>query len=59
MGRLGIAFGPCVSHDHGFPWGQLVTGAILVLPKTVGRATSGRIWEKIAGIMPGSKGGDG
>ena len=54
LARLGIHFGPCVD-GHGFPWGQLITGGILVMPKTLGRATSGRVWEGIAGLIPGRK----
>lgn len=53
LSRLGVTFGPC--HEHGFPWGQVIAGSILVLPKTVGRATAGKVWNKIASAVPGKK----
>lgn len=37
---------PC-STDHAFPWGLLIICACLVLPKTVGRASAGAVWQAI------------
>lgn len=35
--------------NQGFPWELLTLCAALVVPKTVGRATAGRIWDKLPG----------
>lgn len=48
--------------EGGFPWGVAMVIAALVLPKTVGRATSGRVWSALSGLAPrvggrGSQGG--
>lgn len=29
---------------HAFPWAAFIVGAICVAPKTLGRATAGKIW---------------
>lgn len=42
--RVGVSLGEC-GHSHGIPWGLAIISGALVLPKTVGRATAGRIWE--------------
>lgn len=36
-----------------FPWANLIIGAICVLPKTVGRATAGRVWDVLANRIGG------
>jgi hypothetical protein len=43
-----IAFTTAPS-GHGFPWGVVILVAALVLPKTVGRATAGKVWDVIGG----------
>lgn len=47
--NAGYIVGPCKNLSSGFPWEFLVSGAMLALPKIVGRATAGRVWEKLAG----------
>jgi hypothetical protein len=51
---VGVEILPAVLHslgkagapgDHEFPWGVVILVAALVLPKTVGRATAGKVWE--------------
>lgn len=38
----------CAMPIHaGLPWGVVIIVGILVAPKTVGRATTGRIWESV------------
>lgn len=32
--------------SHGIPWGVVIVVGACVLPKTVGRASAGRIWER-------------
>jgi hypothetical protein len=32
----------------GFPWALAIVMAVLAAPKTLGRATSGRLWEALA-----------
>jgi len=49
MKNAGYIVGPCKNLSSGFPWEFLVSGAMLALPKIVGRATAGRVWEKLAG----------
>jgi len=42
--------GRCEQHaDTGLPWGLIVIVTASVLPKTIGRATAGSVWSKIAG----------
>ena len=48
--RLGA--GDAVS---GVPWVNLAILGVCVLPKTVGRATAGRVWDAIAGRFGGPK----
>ena len=47
--NAGYIVGPCKNLSSGFPWEFLVSGAMLALPKIIGRATAGRVWEKLAG----------
>jgi len=42
----GVLVGPL---NQGFPWEFVILCAVLVVPKTVGRATAGRIWDKLPG----------
>jgi len=43
--------GRCGDHiDAGFPWGLVVIVSASVVPKTIGRATAGDVWSKLAGI---------
>lgn len=45
------ALGKCTAPPndaHGIPWGVIIAAGILVLPKTVSRATYGKIWDTIA-----------
>lgn len=59
MKNAGYIIGPCRDHQSGFPWEFLVSGAMLALPKIVGRATAGRVWEKLAGRGGTPSGGEG
>ena len=34
-------------HRHQFPWAFILSCGLLVLPKTVGRATAGKVWGAI------------
>lgn len=38
--------------NHPFPWAAFIIGAICVAPKTLGRATAGRIWGMVARKPP-------
>ena len=33
---------------HGVPWGVVILVGAMVLPKTIGRATAGKVWERFA-----------
>jgi len=59
MKNAGYIVGPCKNLVNGFPWEFIASGAFLALPKIVGRATAGRIWERLAGrgAPPTSNGG--
>lgn len=35
------------AHKHGIPWGFFMGCGLLVLPKVLGRATAGKVWEAI------------
>lgn len=37
---------------HAFPWAAFIVGAICVAPKTLGRATAGKIWGTFGGRTP-------
>lgn len=37
---------------HPFPWAAFIIGAICVAPKTLGRATAGRIWGVMGARIP-------
>lgn len=43
--------------DRPFPWALLIVMALLAAPKTIGRASAGRVWAAIAGLIPGRRGG--
>lgn len=46
----GYILGPCQNlHAPGFPWEFVVSGGTFALPKIIGRATAGRVWERLAG----------
>ncbi len=45
----GYIVGPCKNLANGFPWEFVVSGGTFALPKVIGRATAGRVWEKLAG----------
>jgi hypothetical protein len=49
----GIAFGKCEAPD-GIPWVTVLIFMGCVAPKTLGRATAGKLWEKIP-IIGGGK----
>jgi hypothetical protein len=44
--EAGWQMGPCQTNG-GIPWVTLAVFVGCVLPKTLGRATAGKIWEKI------------
>lgn len=46
----------CHSANAGFPWETGALMLLLILPKTVGRATAGKVWETIAGKWGGGGG---
>lgn len=52
--RIGLHFGDH-QEDHGMPWGIIVILAICVAPKTVGKATSGKIWSVLAARFGGAR----
>lgn len=35
--------------DQAFPWELVILVSSLIVPKTIGRATAGRIWDKLPG----------
>lgn len=41
------------AHSRGIPWGLVIIVGALVLPKTLGRATAGKIWQ--AGVVAALK----
>ena len=45
----GFKLGPCGKDPTGFPWEFVILCSVLVIPKTVGRATAGGIWDKLPG----------
>ena len=47
---VGYSLGEC-KPDTGIPWVTLSILFACVLPKTVGRATAGKAWESIAGLI--------
>lgn len=53
LNHAGISLGSCTP-SSGFPWITLVIFVGCVLPKTVGRASAGKVWELIGGRI-GSK----
>lgn len=44
----GYIIGPCRNLDDGFPWEFVILCAVLVVPKTIGRRTAGKIWGSVA-----------
>ena len=46
-----VVFAEILKPDPGraFPWGVMILVGACVAPKTLGRATAGRIWDRIAG----------
>jgi len=37
----------------GIPWGLLIVMAVLVAPKTLGRATAGKVWDAVSARLKG------
>lgn len=56
LGELAIHVS-LAKRGSGFPYITVILVLALVLPKTVGRATTGRVWEKLADRF-GSGGAD-
>lgn len=50
--RVGWCHGDCTK-DPGFPWVTITFAAMCILPKMLGRATSGKIWELAASRFGG------
>lgn len=40
---------------HHFPWALLIVMSILAAPKTLGRASAGKVWERLADMLPSKK----
>jgi hypothetical protein len=55
--RIGLKVGEC-AYDSNFPWGLVVLVCALVLPKTLGRATAGKVWSFVGSRISGSKSND-
>lgn len=34
--------------DHGIPWGVVIVVTACVVPKTIGRVTAGKVWDRFA-----------
>lgn len=49
---VGLCPGPCPVHVS-FPWGLAASMGICALPKYLGRGTAGKVWQTIAGKIPG------
>jgi hypothetical protein len=58
LARVGVRIGEHAP-DASFPWGLLIVMAVLAAPKTVGRASAGRVWDAVAGMLPGRRSGGG
>lgn len=56
LARIGVRLGPHAP-DTSFPWGLLIVMAVLAAPKTLGRASAGRVWDAIGGLLPGRRSG--
>lgn len=54
--HVGVTFGKG-DHNDSFPWGVLIMVVTFSLPKILGRATAGRIWEKVGDSLPGARKG--
>lgn len=52
-----LARGGFLTHSEhaGFPWVTIIIFAGCVLPKTLGRATAGRVWDALASKVGSSK----
>lgn len=50
--HAGISFGKCEPAD-GIPWVTVMIFAGCVAPKTLGRATAGKVWDVVAGRFGG------
>jgi hypothetical protein len=55
--HAGVKLGSCVEfggpwYNH-VPWFNLVVLLVCILPKTIGRATAGKVWETLANKVPG------
>jgi hypothetical protein len=48
----GVVFGKCEA-ESGFPWITVIIFLGCVLPKTVGRATAGAVWQTISQKLGG------
>lgn len=48
----GFKLGDCPT-EHSFPWVTLSILACCVAPKTLGRATAGKVWSGLSNILPG------
>jgi len=55
LSRIGLTLGDQAHADHGIPWGLVIIIGVCVLPKTVGKATSGRLWDALASRVSGAK----
>lgn len=54
LSRLGLCpfVDRCAATSPSFPWGLAITQLSLVLPKTLGRATAGKIWSGVVAGLP-------
>lgn len=41
--------------DRPFPWVLLIVMSILAAPKTLGRMTAGKVWDRLVGMLPSRK----
>lgn len=53
--KLGVHLGECSHTDSGTPWGLLVIAGILIAPKTLGRATAGKVWQAVGERIAGRR----
>lgn len=53
--QLCYSLGKCLQapQPHPFPWGVVIIVTALVLPKTLGRVTAGKVWQTISAKFPG------
>lgn len=50
LASVGWRLGKCEA-ETGFPWITAFILGVCVLPKTVGRATAGKVWETLGAIV--------